>query len=269
MTERSAVADLARDLAAEHDSLDEVVADLPGEAWATPTPSPGWTVLDQIGHLACFDHTAALAITDAEAFAADAEAMALRAASGDVMDALLAPYRSMTPAEVLAAWRAARAELLDATGALTDGTRLPWYGPPMSARSFLTARLMETWAHGQDVVDALGATRHPSDRLRHIAQLGVITRGWSYAVRGRAVPDAAVDVVLSSPSGRTWTWGDGTAAQRIEGPALDFCLVVTQRRNPADTSLAVTGADAREWMSIAQAFAGGPTDHPSPRRRAH
>jgi uncharacterized protein (TIGR03084 family) len=260
----TAVADLTADLAAEHDALDAVVADLPDAAWATPTPSPGWTVADQIAHLAYFDRTAALAITDPDGFAAEVAAMASQAASGDVMDVLLAPYRAMSPAAVLDAWRTARAELVAATIVLADDARVPWYGPPMSAKSFITARLMETWAHGQDVVDALGVHREPTDRLRHIAQLGVITRGWSYVVRGRSVPEAPVDVVLRAPSGATWTWGDATAAQRIEGPAVDFCLVVTQRRNVADSTLVVTGDDARDWMGIAQAFAGGATEHPPP-----
>ncbi len=149
--------------------------------------------------------------------------------------------------------------LLDAFGGLVGTERLEWYGPPMSATSSATARLMETWAHGQDVVDAVGAAdRWPAtDRLRHIAHLGVRTRSFSYAVRGAEPPDADVRVELAAPSGDTWSWGDPAAADRIAGPAVDFCLLVTQRRHRDDLALEVVGPSAEEWVTIAQAFAGG------------
>jgi uncharacterized protein (TIGR03084 family) len=130
----------------------------------------------------------------------------------------------------------------------------------MSARSFATARIMETWAHGQDVLDALGRTRRPTDRLRHVAHLGVSTRGWSYAIRGRPIPEVDVRVELAAPSGGTWSWGEPDSVDRVSGPAEDFCLVVTQRRHVDDTTLQVEGATATEWMAIAQAFAGPPMD---------
>ncbi len=133
----------------------------------------------------------------------------------------------------------------------------------MGGKSFLTARLMEAWAHGQDVVDAVGGNRPATDRLRHIAQLGVITRGWSYANRRMEAPEADVDVVLAAPSGATWTWGPGDAADAVRGSAEDFCLVVTQRRHADDTGLQLVGDAARDWMVRAQAFAGPPTDGPT------
>jgi len=126
--------------------------------------------------------------------------------------------------------------------------------------SFGTARLMETWAHGQDIADALGVRRTPTDRLRHIAHLGVVTRGFSYTVRGREPSQAPVYVALTAPSGGEWTWGEASAADRVSGPALDFCLLVTQRRMLDELDLTVIGDAAAEWMAIAQAFAGGPTD---------
>jgi uncharacterized protein (TIGR03084 family) len=132
--------------------------------------------------------------------------------------------------------------------------------------SFATARLMETWAHGQDIVDALGVQRGATDRLRHIAHLGTRTRGFSYAVKGRTAPDVPVFVSLTAPSGTQWTWGDPEASNRISGPALDFCLLVSQRRLPADLDLDVTGDAAHEWVSIAQVFAGGPSTTDEARR---
>ncbi len=262
-----AIAGLRSDLADEHASLDQIVADLPERDWRLATPSPGWTIADQIGHLAAVDWKARLAMTDAEAFVVDAaEIMQQVAAHGDDSFMLAAP-RAMAPPELLEWWRDGRAALLSAAAELSDDTRLPWYGPSMGLRSFLTARLMETWAHGQDVVDALGVERAVTDRLRHVAHLGVITRGFSYAVRGREAPDGEVSVALVAPSGDRWTWGAADAADRVEGPALDFCLVVTQRRHVDDTQLDLTGDAAREWMSFAQAFAGPPTVGPEPAGR--
>ena len=135
----------------------------------------------------------------------------------------------------------------------------------MSARSFVTARLMEAWAHGQDVADALDVSRPASDRLRHVAHLGVIARGWSYTTRGLTPPTGEVRVELSGPHGEQWTWGDADVADRVRGTALDFCLVVTRRRHAADTPLQTEGPLAAEWMAIAQAFAGPPRADPPPR----
>ncbi|HEX4982264.1 MAG TPA: TIGR03084 family metal-binding protein [Ilumatobacteraceae bacterium] len=257
------VREVTTDLLAEHDALDAIVAPLPDEAWAMPTPSPRWTVADQIGHLTYFDGTATLAITDPDAFAAVRDELLASVDGGEELT--LGPGRAMSPAEVLAAWRENRRRLADAAATLDDGTRVVWYGPSMGAKSFLTARLMETWAHGQDIVDAVGASRPPTDRLRHIAQLGFITRGWSYVNRGLAAPEAPVFVELVAPSGATWTWGPADASDRVRGPAEDFCVVVTQRRHVDDTALVVEGTNAREWLLCAQAFAGPPTDGPASR----
>lgn len=255
------------DLLAEQEALDAVVAPLTAEQFALPTPSPRWTVADQLAHLTYFDGTAAQAITDPEGFTASIHALLESARGGDEgMDEFtLGAWRHLPPAELLAAWRANRATLAEAAATLADDTRVAWYGPSMGAKSFLTARLMEVWAHGQDIVDAVGASRPATDRLRHIAQLGSITRKWSYLNRGMEVPEGEVVVTLTSPSGETWTFGDEGAIDSISGSAEDFCLVVTQRRHLDDTDLVVTGDVARDWMVHAQAFAGPPTDGPSPR----
>jgi uncharacterized protein (TIGR03084 family) len=170
----------------------------------------------------------------------------------------------MSPEELLAAWRAGRDELGAAGSTLENDSRVAWYGPSMGAKSFLTARLMEVWAHGQDIVDAVGAQRAATDRLRHIAQLGFITRGWTYMNRGLEVPSTPVRAVLTLPSGEVLTFGPDDAADSIVGPALDFCLVTTQRRHVDDTELVVTGSSARDWMEKAQLFAGPASDGPAP-----
>ncbi len=260
--------DVTTDLVAEHDALDQLVATLDPGQFALATPSPRWTVADQIGHLTYFDTTAALALRDPAAFSVHrAELISGFDDATHVEHETLGRYRRLPPADLLAEWRARRADLAAAAGEADPAARVEWYGPSMGLRSFLTARLMETWAHGQDVADAVGASRAPSDRLRHVAQLGVITRGWSYLNRGREQPDVGVRVELVAPSGTTWVWGEADAPERITGPAEAFCLVVTQRRHVDDTGLAVDGAAAREWMELAQAFAGTATHGPAPRSR--
>ena len=261
------VHDVLDDLIAEQHALDAVVAPLRPEQWALPTPSPRWTITDQIGHLAYFDRTAALAIDDPEAFVEHRnELVASMTDDAAVDETTLGAFRQLGPGDQLLEWRHRRQELERAGRTLDDSTRVEWYGPSMGAKSFLTARLMEVWAHGQDICDAIGVDRPPSDRIRHIAQLGVITRGWSYLVRGEQPPDDQIAVELVAPSGDIWRWGDDPGgSDRIAGRAVDFCLVVTQRRHLDDTALVVEGASARDWMSKAQAFAGGPTTGPSPR----
>ncbi len=265
MTERAPIGELVADLEGEHRALDDLLAGRAESDWALATPSPGWTVADQVGHLGYFDRTATLAIVDEDAFA-DHLVESLTEMERDGLDGTsLRQARAMTPDDLLVWWRTGAAGLVQAAGRLDDGDRLPWYGPSMGARSFLTARLMETWAHAHDLADTFGVEVSPTTRLRHIAQLGFITRGWSHAVRGQEMPAGEVRVELSVPGEEVWTWGSEAATDSITGSALGFCQVVTQRRHVHDTDLAVSGDAAAEWMSIAQAFAGAPTDGPPPR----
>ncbi|ADP80905.1 TIGR03084 family metal-binding protein [Pseudofrankia inefficax] len=244
-------------LLAEQTALDEVVSGLSPDRLALGTPSPGWSILDQVAHLAYFDDTAALAIEDVEAFRAAEKVMR---SFPTVDEATL--RRDESPDARLAAWRANRVRLARACATLADTDRVVWYGPPMGARSFVSARLMECWAHGEDVRDTVGAPPSDTDRLREIATIGVNTRKWSYANRGLVMPDRAVRVELTARSGDRWAFGPQGAADVVAGTALDFCHVVTQRRHLGDTALVVTGAAARGWMEIAQAFAGAPTMRP-------
>jgi uncharacterized protein (TIGR03084 family) len=245
-------------LAAEGDDLDGMVAALDDAGWRTPTPAPGWTVAHQIAHLAWTDEIAILAIIDAVRFAAEVR-LALADPTGAV-DTAAAEGATQPPAELLHRWRQGRARLIEAVRGVPDGTKLPWFGPPMSAASMATARLMETWAHGQDVADALGIARVPTDRLRHVAHIGVRTIGFAFTVRGRPAPAEPFRVELTGPGGEHWTWGPDDQVNVITGPALDFCLLVTQRRHPDDLRLTVVGERALEWVPIAQAFAGLPGD---------
>jgi len=241
------------DLEAEHADLDALVAAASLADLERPTPADGWAVRDQISHLWFFDQRAAMAVSDAAAFEADKAV--LFTSSGDPS---VAAGRAVDAAELIERWRVERRAMVAALRALDPKARIPWYGPAMGARSFATARLMETWAHGQDVADGLGVARVPTDRLRHVAHIGVGARAISYATNGRDMPEGAIRVELTGPGGDTWTWGPSDAVDVVAGPALDFCLVVTQRRHIDDTDLVVTGALAGDWMALAQAFAGPP-----------
>ena len=255
---------LIQDLTAEHAALDEVVAALDPAQWNTPTPSPGWTVADQISHLSFFDAASVVAIEDPDRYVLERAELVERAGApgGSLDDATLAPYRGVGPTELLEIWRDGRTRMLGAAAKLSDSDRVPWYGPSMGARSFLTARVMETWAHGQDIVDAVGADRPATERLVHVAQLGVITRSWSYQNRGESMPEDAVRVELTGPSGAVHRWGPDDAEHSVTGGLEDFALVVTQRRHLDDTALVATDGPAREWLLISQVFAGGATDGP-------
>ena len=263
MSPVATLSELLKDVDDEYGDCRRLVDRLPADApeWDRATPAEGWAVRDQISHLAFFDDAGRRAMVEPEAFARSAaEAMA---AGGDPMLAHLVRGRAMDGDALLSWWGEAHQAMMAAFADADPSARLPWYGPPMGMLSFLSARLMETWAHGTDVADALGVVRQPTDRLRHIAHLGVRTRPFSYLVREREVPAGRIDVVLASPSGEEWEFvvgssEDSTLVATVTGPALDFCLVVTQRRHVADTALVVRGDLAADWLSVAQAFAGPP-----------
>jgi uncharacterized protein (TIGR03084 family) len=245
---------LADDLTAESAELRGLLAGLDESGWRRDTPAEGWTIADQVSHLAYFDDVAMQSALDPDVFHVELER--IQAAGGVDPDAVAARYRDLSGAELLRWFDRSRERLVETFRVLEPGLRVPWFGPAMSAASSLTARIMETWAHGQDVADTLGVTREPSARLRHVAHIGVGARAFSYAVRGRAMPDAPVRVELDAPDGSLWTWGPADAADRITGPALDFALLITRRRHRDDLTLMTTGPAARGWAEIGQAFAG-------------
>jgi uncharacterized protein (TIGR03084 family) len=250
------MSDLVTDLAAETEVIEHMLAGLPDSEWERPTPAEGWLVRDQISHLAYFDEAATLSVVDPEQFKATAKE---HIASGmDFPDRLVLEHRALPIPDLHAWFRRARLELITATGERDPKERVPWYGPSMSLASCITARIMETWAHGQDVADALEVTREPSPRLKHVAHIGVGARAYSFMVRQLDVPEEPIRVELGAPDGTLWTWGPEDAVDRIGGDALDFCLLVTQRRHRDQTKLDITGPAANAWMSIAQAFAGAP-----------
>jgi uncharacterized protein (TIGR03084 family) len=248
--------EILADLAADGDDLDGLVSGIGQDQWRLPTPAPGWTIARQVGHLASSDWLAALAATDAAAFRARQAELA-----GDFDAAVEAgadEFAADPPDRLLARWRDARSGLRDALAAVPAGQRVPWILAPISPATLATTRMMELFGHGQDIADALGVRRPVTDRIRHVAWLGVRTRDFAFAAHGLAPPAEEFRIELSAPDGQLWAWGPEQAAQGVGGPAIDFCLLVTQRRHRDDLRLAARGPDANRWLSLAQAYAGPP-----------
>jgi uncharacterized protein (TIGR03084 family) len=253
------IPDLCVDLVAETVVLTECLAAgarrLGNTSGDTVTPAVGWNVRDQMTHLLYFDQAVTTAVVDPAGF--ETERADLMGRAEGAAEAVAAASRDMSMNDVATKFAEARAAMINAFSAADPATRVPWFGPTMSLGAALTARIMETWAHGQDVFDAFGLVHPVTRALRQVAHIGVRALPNSYRTRGLDVPDEPVRVELTTPNGETWTWGEPDAADRVSGPAVDFCLVVTQRRHIDDTSLVCNGPVATEWMTIAQAFAGG------------
>lgn len=253
------------DLLAEYRELADLCETLTPEQWQLSSDFYGWTPFDEVSHLCYFDETALKSATDPQAFVRDTAALEKRLAGGEEISAVArSVYGHLSGAELVRHWRGLHERLVQALAGLDPKHRLAWYGPTMSARSFATARLMETWAHGQDVWDVVGRKRPATARLKHIAHIGVTTFGWTFVNRQLPVPDAAPYIALQGPDGDLWEWGEPSETDFVRGDAQAFCLVVTQRRHRDDTRLQCAGAAANEWMSMAQCFAGPPADGPAP-----
>jgi uncharacterized protein (TIGR03084 family) len=256
----TALEDVLHDLAAENEQLDGWVADLENTGWSAVTTPEGWTVAHQVAHLHWTDAASLTAVAGGDGF--DAMMQLASADPTGFVDAEAERVAQTSPEDLLAVWRTGRADLADALRAVPDGEKIAWFGPPMSATSMATARFMETWAHGHDVAEALGAAVPRTDRVRHVCHLGVRTRGFAYGMRGREAPAVEVRVELTAPSGTTWTWGPEDAPDRVTGDGWDFALLATRRRHRDDVDVHATGAAADEWLDIAQTFAGLPGNDP-------
>ena len=251
--------ELLDDLVAEQQYLDAQLADLPDEVWQHDTPCRGWMVRDVISHLAEVDEMATMVASGAARSmpAGERSADGTRSATQD-------SSRHMTRNQLVDWWRAGRDRMETALRAHDGRDRMPWAGPPMSARSFATARLMECWSHGLDALDGAGVEPVHSDRLQHIAHLGYITRQFAYQTRGMEANVEPLRVELTLPSGAEWSRGDEGATNVVRGVAPDFCRVVTQRIHYADTDLYFTTGAAEEFLQVAQAFAGPPGEGRQP-----
>ena len=256
----------ADDFLTETQVLHDAIAGLTDIDLTAPTQFKGWTIEDVLIHLHFWNRAADLSATDAPAFQAlVTDAMQVLQKGGSLRQ--VEPKHIAERGTALRdAWIAQASDMAPRWAAMDPKTRLPWVGPSMSARSSITARQMETWAHGFEIFDLLGLDRTESDRVQNIVVLGVNTFGWSHQVHGLPVPETMPRLTLTAPSGAVWEYGDANAGD-ITGPAVDFAAVVTQTRALADTGLTVTGPIAETWMSNAQCFAGPPETPPAPGSR--
>lgn len=264
--------ELLTDLQAESASLRSMIGVAGPDALSLATPAPGWTIAHQLAHLTWTDEmsTSAIASVVPTVRASrdwQAALAAAAAAPTKFVDDGAAELAAAAPTELMTRWDAGRVGLIAALRATPADTRIPWFGPPMKATSMVTARIMETWAHGLDVAAALGVEPTPSERIRHVCHLAVATRGFVYAARGLPAPDEPVRVTLTAPGAATWTWGEPGAIHEISGPAWEFAQVAVRRLHPDDTSLTATPGPAEEWLGIIQAFAGPPGADPQRRPR--
>ncbi|MTE22499.1 TIGR03084 family protein [Streptomyces sp. TRM43335] len=250
----STLNDVLKDLTADIEETARLVEGLDEDAWNTPTPAPGWSIADQIAHLTFIFHLAGTAASDPAAFAKIAEG-----ASGDfdgAVNAALRQFNRFPPAQLLARFRALGQSSVDALAAVPEDRTVPWLVNPLPPAVLASAGIMEIFGHGQDIADALGARREPTERLRHLVRFAFLTRDFGYLSRGLTPPADPFRIEVTSPAGEVWAHGPEDAGNRITGPAHDFCLLVTRRRHRDDLSLTATGAEAERWLDIAQAYRG-------------
>lgn len=252
----------------ESEGLYGLLVDLPDAAFERRTQFKDWTVGDVISHLHAWNLAAGLSLTDPDKFAEFRDALLAGLQGGATireMEVLLLDEASGRAR--LEQWHDFSVHMAASFAAADPKQRVQWAGPEMSVRSSITARLMETWSHGQELYDLLGVPRVDTDRIRNIAVLGVNTFGWTFINRGLPVPEEQPYLRLIAPSGQEWTWNEPSSENYIAGDATEFCQVVTQVRNIADLNLEVVGATATQWMAIAQCFAGPAEDPPAPGSR--
>ncbi|MFB7915425.1 TIGR03084 family metal-binding protein [Streptomyces sp. NPDC056061] len=255
-----------KDLTADIEETARLVQDLDEAAWATPTPAPGWSIADQIAHLTFIFHLAGTAASDPEAFKTIA-AGAAHDFAGSV-DAALEQFNAFPPAVLLARFRALGDASVAALASVPADRVVPWLVNPLPPAVLASAGIMELFGHGQDIADALGVRREPTERLRHLVRFAVLTRDFGYLSHGLTPPAEPFRFELTAPSGEIWAFGPEDAAQRITGPAHDFCLLVTRRRHRDDLALTATGTDADHWLGIAQAYRGPAGEGRTPGRFA-
>jgi uncharacterized protein (TIGR03084 family) len=260
--------DQALDFRDESDALFALLDTLDNSGWARETQFKRWTPNDIVAHLHVGNYAADLSLRGGGEFAVFARLLAeLGRSGGSHLDAAHAWLGGIKSRDLLLLWRDFYRETADRFVVAEPKKRVKWFGPDMSVLSSISARLMETWAHGQALYDLFGKARIHTDRIKNIAIIGINTFGWTFANRGIEPPGVRPKVRLTAPSGALWEWPQADSDELIEGAAVEFCQVVAQTRNIADTALKVSGAIAQAWMAIAQCFAGPPENPPSPGAR--
>jgi len=267
--DQKVLAEQVQDLRAEGDDLYELLNSMDNSYWTQPTSFKNWSVWDVIAHLHFSDYMALTCLRSASDFESLKQGISKARTLGEFTNQWLMQglEQPLIGPELLQRWRAMFIEMCEQLATADPSERFVWFGPGMRARMFTTARQMETWAHGWEIYDLLGTPRRHTDRIRNIATIGVRTFGWTFVNRKLEVPADVPHVRLTAPSGAIWEFNDSQASNRVSGDSVEFCQVVTQVRNIADTALEVTGESASRWMAIAQCFAGAPSDPPAPGTR--
>ncbi|MEC9344973.1 MAG: TIGR03084 family metal-binding protein [Pseudomonadota bacterium] len=258
----------ALDFQTESDALYRLLEPLADADFERKTQFKNWTINHVLQHLHYFNYAADLSVKDEAGILKLLKDLQAAVAAGETVlaytDRMLDGLKGRA---LLKAWKDYYTGMLPTFHGADPKMRVKWAGPDMSVLSSITARLMETWAHAQEVYDLLGVVRQDGDHIRNIVVIGNNTFGWTFINRGEPVPADKPYLLLTAPSGAIWEFNEPSTTNRIEGPASEFCQVVTQTRNIADTTLKTTGETATRWMAVAQCFAGVPQQPPAPGTR--
>jgi uncharacterized protein (TIGR03084 family) len=242
------VREILSDLVAEQQFLDQSLQRIPIKNWDRVTPSKPWTVRDTISHLADFADLAADTLLGGDKVkewqkASDLDVLRQRA---------IQRGRAMRPQDVIEWWRGGRAKVVEPLSHMTEDDRVEWIEGTMSARTFATFRLMETWAHGLDIYQALEIEVEDTARIRHVCWLGWKTLPYAFKAAGLDYSPVRVEVI--GPGYAKWVYGPDDTDELIKGSASDWARVVVRRIKPKDVRLKVTGENAQKAVEVAQAF---------------
>jgi uncharacterized protein (TIGR03084 family) len=240
-------------LAREQTGLQTELGNLATDDWFRPTPAKGWDVRDTVAHLADIDEIAIDTCTAGPRPLNDFAAQFASPEDTTLWGVLRGRRRSGR--EVLTWWEDTSSRERDVLAGVDAAMRIPW-GIGMRRPSLVTARLMETWAHGLDVREAVGLPVVDSDRLRHVAWLGYRALPYAFSFAGRERPPGELRVEVTSPSGdEVWEYGPADAPNRITGPAGELCRLFAQRTSRDEArGLVAEGDGAVAALEVARAF---------------
>ena len=247
----------------ESDALYKLLINADKNSFKLKTQFKSWTINDVLYHLHVWNIAALLSLKNENEFKEFMQNFMEAIKSGNSAREYEKILSDNTEGlDLLNLWKETYEKISNEFAKSDPKKRVKWAGPDMSVRSSITARHMETWAHGQEIFDQLGFERIDTDRIKNIVVIGVNTFGWTYINRNLSIPEKMPKLSLLSPSNELWEWNEDNEEDMISGSATEFSQVVTQVRNFNDTSLKVSGKIANEWMSIAQCFAGPPENPP-------
>jgi uncharacterized protein (TIGR03084 family) len=252
--------EILSDLVAEQQSLDQFLQRIHERNWKLPTPAKGWSIQDTVSHLAFTETFAARAIEEGQTFIDAEQVTDIDEWTARGVEA----GRGKRYQEVIEWWRNGRASVVDALSRMDASDRIPWVVSSVSAKGFATLRLMETWAHGLDIKEAMDG-RLPvnedeeeeetdSPRLRHVAWLAHRMLPFAFEQAGETYPDQGIRVQLMGPRYASWVYGPRETDQVIKGIASEFCRVAVHRVDVTDTGLKAIGDDAETALRVIRAY---------------